>query len=359
MIAIDVRWINASGIGTYISHVVPGIVNTLTSERFTLIGNPKDIEKLGISSSHRVQIIAASSKMYSLYEQVEMPRLIPADTRLYFSPHYPIPLLYRGKVLVTIHDVFHLAMPKLVGGIHKLLYAKLMFAQVCKKAAAIITVSRFTKSELQQYLPAPLPPIHTIHLGVDASWFTVPESNPIYPRPYLVFVGNIKPNKNLVSLIQAYISVLSVIPHDLVIVGKKSGFITTDSQVYKLASKHPDRIIFTDVLPDQDLKRYVKGATALIFPSLYEGFGLPPLEAMACACPVLSSDRASLPEVCGEAALYCDPENIEDIARQIVRIASDIPLQEELRAKGLVQAQRFVWSKCVDQTVEVIRGLIQ
>lgn len=359
MITIDVRWINASGIGTYIRHIVPGIVNALTEERFTLIGNSGDIKKLGITAGDRVQIVEAYSKMYSLHEQFEMPKLIPSNTRLFFSPHYPVPLRYKGKVLVTIHDVFHLAMPKLVGGFHKLLYAKLMFSQVCKRAAAIITDSRFTRSELEKYLPAPLPPIHTIHLGVDDSWFSVPNSEPIYSRPYLVFVGNIKPNKNLVSLIKAYSSISSKIPHDLIIIGKKSGFITSDSLVHELASKYPDRIIFTDLLPDQDLKRYIKGATALVFPSLYEGFGLPPLEAMACGCPVLSSDRASLPEVCGDAVLYCNPESVEDLANKLLQISTDTLLQEELRLKGLVQAQHFVWGKCIDQTLEVIRDLIR
>lgn len=358
MITIDVRWINASGIGTYIRHIVPGIINGLPNEEFTLIGSLNEIELLGLSLSKRVQVLEAHSKMYSVHEQFEMFRLIPANTRLYFSPHYPIPLLYRGKMLVTIHDVFHLAMSQMAGGIHKLLYAKFMLSRVVKKASAIITVSLFTKEELSKYLSVRSANIYPIHLGVDSSWFSNQISGSLYPRPYLVFVGNVKPNKNLIALIQAFILVKDNIPHDLIIIGRKSGFITGDPQVSELAKQHTDRIIFTDLLPDDQLKRYIKGATALVFPSLYEGFGLPPLEAMASGCPVLCSDRASLPEVCGDAVLYCNPENIIDLSEKIKQIALNPELQNELKAKGLAQAKKFTWEKSVDETLKVVRSLL-
>lgn len=358
MITIDVRWINSSGIGTYIRNVVPGIIEGLPNEQFSLIGNPCEIEGGGLQASDRIHLISAESKMYSIGEQFEMPRLIPKNTRLYFSPHYPIPLLYKGRMLVTIHDVFHLAMPKMTGGIHKLLYAKFMFSRVVQKASAIITDSLFTKAEIDKYVTGRLTDIYPIYLGVDPSWFLNETSEPIYSKPYLVFVGNIKPNKNLISLIQAFILVKEKIPHDLIIVGRKSGFITGDAQVSELAKQHADRIIFTDLLPDEQLKRYIKGATALVFPSLYEGFGLPPLEAMASGCPVLCSDRASLPEVCGDAALFCNPDSIEDLSEKIQLIALNPELQNELKVKGIAQAKKFTWEKTIEQTLRVIRGLL-
>jgi glycosyltransferase involved in cell wall biosynthesis len=362
MITIDVRWMNSSGIGTYIRNIVPGILKSMPNEQFTLIGSPSEIEQLllkDFASTSNIAIAKAYSGMYSVKEQFELPKLIPSNTKLYFSPHYPIPLGYKGKLLVTVHDVFHLAMPKLVGGWHRRLYASLMFRFLCNKAAAIITDSDFTKRELYRLVLAEIPQIYPIYLGVDQSWFEVVKSNSPHYKPYLVFVGNIKPNKNLATLVAAYIKILPEIPHDLILIGKKSGFITGDSEVMALAEQYSDRIIFTDLVSDESLKGYVANASALVFPSLYEGFGLPPLEAMACGCPVIVSDRASLPEVCGDAAIYCNPESADDLAKKMINLLNDQSLQEDLRQRGPERASQFTWEKSISQTVDVIRKLLR
>jgi glycosyltransferase involved in cell wall biosynthesis len=358
MITIDIRWIEASGIGTYIQNVVPGIIRAMPEERFTLICRSDSVNNLEHLLSSNVRLIGARSKMYSLFEQIEIPRLIPHETTLFFSPHYPIPLGYKGKLLVTVHDAFHLAMPRIVGGWHKTLYARFMFSQVCKRASAIITDSTFTKVELKRLLPYELSNIYSIYLGVDSSWRGINLGKSPHHRPYLVFVGNIKPNKNLTRLVEAFTKILHTIPHDLILIGKKSGFITGDSKVLSLSEMHSDRIIFTDFISDENLKHYLVNATALIFPSLYEGFGLPPLEAMSCGCPVLVSNRASLPEVCGGAALYFDPEDVEDMAEKIRQIATDAALRDEMRVMGIHQSDKFSWEKTVNQTVKVIQNLL-
>jgi glycosyltransferase involved in cell wall biosynthesis len=361
MITIDVRWMNSSGIGTYIRNIVPGILKAMPDEQFTLIGNPAEIHRLmlgGMDSTANIAIAEARSEMYSIQEQFELPRLIPSKTKIYFSPHYPIPLGYKGKLLVTVHDVFHLAMPKLVGGWHKRLYANLMFRLLCNKATAIITDSDFTKRELHRLVPTEIPATYPIHLGVDQSWFKVCKKKSPYHKPYLVFVGNIKPNKNLATLVAAFIKILPEAPHDLILIGKKSGFVTGDSEVMALAGQYSDRIIFTDLVSDELLKSYVANASALIFPSLYEGFGLPPLEAMACGCPVIVSDRASLSEVCGDAAIYCNPESADDLAEKMINLLNDQSLQDDLRHRGRGRARKFSWEKSITQTVAVIQKLL-
>ena len=361
MITIDVRWINSSGIGTYIRNIVPGILTAMPNEQFTLIGNPTEIKQLilkNLDSTTNIAIEEAHSGMYSIKEQFELPKLIPSNTKIYFSPHYPIPLGYKGKLLVTVHDVFHLAMPKLVGGWLKRLYANLMFRFLCNKAAAIIADSDFTKQELCRLVPTEMPPIYPIHLGVDRSWFELDKKSSPHHKPYLVFVGNIKPNKNLATLVAAYIKILPKISHDLILIGKKSGFITGDSEVAALAGQYPERIIFADLVSDELLKSYVANASALVFPSLYEGFGLPPLEAMASGCPVIVSDRASLPEVCGDAAIYCNPESEIDIAEKILGLTKNEAMQDDLRQRGLKRAQQFTWERSIAQTVEVFRKLL-
>lgn len=358
MITIDVRFIAASGIGTYIQNVIPGIIRELPNQSYTLLGSPSEIDRLDLPSYANIRVIKAGSKMYSISEQFELPRLIPAYTNLYFSPHYPIPLAYRGKLLATVHDVIHLVMPQLLGGKHKALYAKWMFAHLLKRADAIITVSQFTKSELSHFFPQYTNKVQPILLGVSPAWFKPSElPNPRH-KPYLLFVGNVKPNKNLLTLLKAYIQMLSTIDHDLVIVGKKEGFISGDAAVHEVAKQYPERIIFTDFLPEDSLKAYVDHASAFIFPSLYEGFGLPPLEAMAAGTPTIVSSCASMPEVCENAALYFNPHSSKELIRQIGRMIGDSRLREQLRTAGLVRAQELSWDKTIHQTAQLISGLI-
>ena len=358
MITIDARWLNASGMGTYLRNVIPGIVVAFPERKFTLLGNIEEIESLKLAYSGKVEIVEAKSKMYSLAEQIEIPRIIPKETKLYFAPHYNIPLLYRGKMLVTVYDLFHLAMPGLVGGLHKTIYARFMFNAVRRKVDAILTISKFTKNELVRFTGEGLQPVYPIHLGVDKSWFDVkPAGNP-HGKPYLLYVGNVKPHKNLGALIMAFSFLINDIPHDLVIVGKKEGFITSDTTSIFEAAKLQGRVSFTGYVTEEALKQYMAHADVFVFPSLYEGFGLPPLEAMAAGCPVIVSNTASLPEICGDAALYCDPYRPRDIADRIMELLGDNVLREVLIRKGREHARKFNWNACIKETCEVIDGLL-
>jgi len=140
-------------------------------------------------------------------------------------------------------------------------------------------------------------------------------------------------------------------------VGKKEGFITGDRAVERSAAALGDRVRFTGLVDDALLKKYVACADALVLPSFYEGFGLPPLEAMACGCPTIVSNRASLPEVCGDAALYCDPHDVKDIAARMLDVATSDATRVALREKGLAHARKFTWNKCARETVAVIERL--
>lgn len=357
MITIDARWLNTSGMGTYLRNILPGVVAAFPEKEFCLLGDKAVLSTLDAANCSNVRLVEANASMYSLAEQLELARKIPRETRLFWATHYNIPLLYRGKMLVTVYDLFHLAMPDLVGGLHKRLYAKIMFGAVRRRAAAIMTISQFTKNELMRFTGEGVQSIYPIHLGVADAWFHIPPSARPYPNKYILYVGNVKPHKNLSALVKAFGSICDKIPHDLIIVGKKEGFITGDEIVAKEAERLGGRVQFTGYVDDERLRQYFAHAEALVFPSLYEGFGLPPLEAMAAGCPVLVSTAASLPEICGDAAVYCDPYRPEDIASKLLGLLMDGELREELRRRGYEQARTFTWDRCISQTCDVIRDL--
>lgn len=359
MITIDCRWINTSGIGTYLRNVIPAIVSKFSHHPITLLGDTKDLKNLIGSFSFNCNFVQMKSRMYSIEEQLDYAKLIPNDTTLYFSTHYNVPLFYSGRMIVTVYDTMHLAMPQFVHGFHKRLYAKLMFSAVRRKADSILTISEFTRNEMIRLLGDFRQPITPIHLGVSAEWFSINPSPPLYSNPYILYVGNIKPHKNLKTLIRAFISIAEQVPHNLVLVGKKEGFITGDSEVANMAKALAGRIHFTGHVSDEELHQHFHHAEAFIFPSLYEGFGLPPLEAMAAGCPVLVSNAGSLPEVCGDAALYFDPLDETDLSKKLLEIINNKELRNELRNRGYARGKTFTWERCVSQTCDVIEKLLE
>jgi glycosyltransferase involved in cell wall biosynthesis len=356
-LAVDARMLSHSGIGTYLSNVLPRLIPQWRGGRVGLIGERSALEQLSWTRSDRVSVIDCTSPIFSIEEQLRLPGLIPKDTGLLWSPQFNIPLLYRGKLLVTIHDVLHLAMPQYMEGWHRRLYARLLLGAVRRKANAIICNSRFTAGELVRLVGVEASRIEVISLGVDEAWFSVPASPRPHGKPYFVFVGNVKAYKNIQGLIAAFGELTKKLPHDLVIVGKKEGFITGDRSVEEMAAALGERVKFAGLVGDALLKRYVACAEALVLPSFYEGFGLPPLEAMACGCPAIVASSASLPEVCGDAALYCDPASAADIAAKMLQVATDSGLRAQLRDKGREHARRFSWDRCARETLALIERL--
>lgn len=355
-VAVDVRLLEASGIGRYLREVVSRLV-TRGSYRYTLLGDPQAIAQ-HVGGHPGVSAVRARAPIYSLSEQLELLRRIAGDTDLYWAPHYNVPLVHPGRLLVTVHDVLHLALPEYAGRAHRRLYARLMFQAATRRAAAILCVSRFTAEEVVRHTGISRHKVRVVHNGVGPEWFSPPGGEPPHPRPYFLFVGNVKPHKNLGRLVAAFELASASLPHDLVIVGRREGFLTGDDEVARRAEALGGRVRFTGEVPERELRRFVANATALVFPSVYEGFGLPPLEAMASGCPALVSRAAALPEVCGKAALYFDPFDVEDIARALVRVATEEGLRAELVERGREHASRFSWDRCAEDTEAVIEEVL-
>ncbi|MFL5401921.1 MAG: glycosyltransferase family 4 protein [Gemmatimonadales bacterium] len=353
-IAIDARMIGASGIGTYLTQLLPRVVAGRHQYRFVLLGPASTLKSLDWTDVPNVRIINVDAPIYSLREQIAILAAVPWQADLFWSPHYNIPVGWRGRLAVTVHDLAPLALPDLFPGVHRQAYARFMFRRVSRGADAIIAPSEFTRGELERLTGVARTQPDVVPLGVDRSWFQVEQSPRPHDKPYLLYVGNVKPHKNLGRLLQAFSGLQSRISCDLLILGKKEGLLTPDDEVQTAANDLGSRVQLLGTVPQDMLKRYVAQAEALVLPSLYEGFGLPPLEAMACGVPTIVSHAASLPEVCGNAALYCDPHDTNSIAGAMVKVLEDAKLRETLRCRGLERARGFTWERTAEATLNIL-----
>jgi glycosyltransferase involved in cell wall biosynthesis len=376
------RMMHSSGIGRYIRQLVPLVLGG-GNLRAALIGDPARIGELwrgslpasamarpsndsdedpdpvraanAVATPHpAVTVHPCTAPIYSIREQIEVPRALPSETETFWAPHYNFPILARGRLVVTVHDLLHIAHPEYVRGTHRRLYARAMFSRLRRQAGAIIVDSRFTADELVRLVGVDHRRVTVIHLGVDAAWFAPPAAGSARPRPYFLYVGNIKPHKNLRVLVEAFGRVRNSLPHDLVIAGRREGLLGGDDTVLAAAAAFGDRIHFAGEVGESTLRELVAYTEALVIPSRYEGFGLPALEAMAAGAPVVVSNAGSLPEVCGSAALYFDPDDVTSLAGHLLRIARDPVLREDLSAAGRTHARGFTWERCADLTREVL-----
>jgi glycosyltransferase involved in cell wall biosynthesis len=352
--------IEASGIGTYLKHLLPRVLRGLPEVRLCLLGNPSELLPLDWTRDERVMVRKLWAGVYSPLEQVAVPRATPPETRLLWTPHINLPVLYRGTLLVTVHDAYYVNLRRPVGTRwDKRIYTRLMMSALARRADFILTVSDFTRRELEAAFGPARQPVRVVPNGVDESWFGVrAEGERPHARPYVLYVGNLRPNKNVPGLLAAFELLLDSVAHDLVIAGRDFG-LRLSPPVARTIGALGERVRFTGHLAEEELRRFYAHAEALVLPSFYEGFGLPPLEAMACGVPVAVSRRAALPEVCGDAAVYFDhPEDPADIAAGLERLLGDPALRRELVARGRERAREFTWERAAEQTLEVIRNLI-
>ncbi len=356
MVAVDARMADASGIGTYVCSVLARLVAAGPEWRLVLLGDPAALGRRAWAAAPGVEVVAHRAPIYGLRGQV-----LPAAARalspdLLWVPHYNIPLTWRGPLLVTVHDLAHLALPEVFGRGARRAYACLTFAAVRRRAAGLLFVSRFSRDEFHRLVGSPRGAEWVVPNGVDPEWFEAP--TPAAERPYFIYVGNVKPHKNLGRLLEGFAAVAPEIPHQLVLAGRRRGFLTGDPEIARRAEGLGDRVRFTGFLETGELRRAVGAATALALPSLYEGFGLPAVEAMACGRPVLAARAGALPEVCGDTALYCDPRDPLDIAAGLRRLATDPELVARLAAAGPEHARRFNWDDTASAVSAAIRELV-
>jgi glycosyltransferase involved in cell wall biosynthesis len=292
------------------------------------------------------------------------------NTDIFWSPHYNVPIInFASKVkVVTIHDVFHLAYYRTLS-LGQKMYARLMVNRAVD-SDVIFTVSQFSKSEIVKYTSCNPKKIKVIYNGVDFEKFNkrfdenrknvVLSTYQISSR-FILFVGNVKPHKNLKTALLGFkellLSSAKFSDYKFVIVGKREGFITGDKQLDSLLSDpfFNHKVQFTGWVQDEDLPVLYQAAATFVFPSVYEGFGFPPLEAMAAGCPVISSNAACMPEVYEDAALYFDPLNPVEIAKVLDEVLTDSWLRAALIKKGLNQAKKYDWQKTGSEEIKYLK----
>jgi glycosyltransferase involved in cell wall biosynthesis len=272
----------------------------------------------------------------------------PANTAPLFVPK-------SKRLVVTIHDVAFLTQPQSFSKFFRYYYRFLVPKNI-QRADKILTVSKYSKGEIESYYKDAKGKIEVVSLGVDDSFSVLTGKK----KEQILYVGSMNERKNFIGVIKAFLS-LERDDVKLVMVGNFSGNFTLDEHTQKVlqeAQKHP-LIEFRSNVSNNELIQLYNEAKLFVFPSFYEGFGLPVLEAMACGTPVVTSNISSLPEVGGDAVLYCDPYSVEDIRQKIEEVLSDATLQEQMREKGLLRAKEFSWEKSAQEHIRVFEEVLK
>ena len=354
-IAVDARMATDGGIGTYLQALIPRIAALRPDWRLTLLGDVAKMQSLGWGALGNTRLEPCGAAIFSVQEQVELARRFPHDANLYWAPHYNVPVLGSNRpMVVTIHDLCHLALPDLMGGRLRQRYARWLLTSAVRRARAVIFDSDFTRREAHRLLARAHESESVVHLAVEDDWAN---SGPRAPRPpvsepYFLYVGNIKRHKNLPLLLRAFARVKDRLPHRLVLIGRQQG-LRADPAVFDEIARLGNRVIALGEATPETVRQYVTHATALVTVSLYEGFGLPPLEAMAAGCPCVVSTAGSLPEVCGDAALYCDPRDEASIAGRLLEVTNGLD-RAALIERGRQRARAFSWDRSAGATVDIL-----
>ncbi len=366
LIGIDARMLRYSGIGKYIQNLIENLARIDRKNQYILFVKENDLGICKINQENfNFQVVRAS--LFSPREQLSLPIEIKRN-RLdtFHTPHFNLPLFSPVKKVVTIHDLIPSIFPKARSSRLSRLYYRFMNSQAAKKAGKIIVDSKNTKKDLLKFFKILEGKIEVIYGGVSERFKPVNDTESLEAikkkfnstKNFLLYVGLRKPHKNLVSLIKVLGILRGKMDFDiqLVIVGKKDPRFT---QVEEAAKKLDlvEEVLSLGEVSDEDLVLLYNAAQIFLFPSLYEGFGLPPLEAMACGTPVISSNTSSLPEVLGDAALLIDPNDTNKWVEKIKAVLTSEDLRKKLKRKGLERARHFSWKRAAQDTLKVYESL--
>jgi glycosyltransferase involved in cell wall biosynthesis len=281
--------------------------------------------------------IESSVRPYDFFDCIFFAYYIFIRKGIFITPGFNAPVFFYKNIVITLHDLNHIDLPY-NSGFLKRAYYSFILKRAVRGCRAVLTVSDFSKSKISHWANIPLSKIINVGNGVDQGFST--RVAPFLPGyRYLLCVGNRKRHKNEARILLAFSKAMIANDIKLVFSGAISEELKLIIDEYQLA----ERVVFLGNISEDDLPCVYRGALGLVFPSLYEGFGLPVVEAMACGVPVLTSNTTSLPEVAGDSALLVNPESVDEIRVGIERLVHDEALRAELIAKGLERAKLFSW----------------
>lgn len=357
------------GIGRYVVNVAQAMALLLSeSERLILLRDPTRPSPWDLTAlaGEQIQVVDVPLSPFSLRQQWVLPRLLHRlRAVVYHSPYYLMPYWPGVPAVVTVYDLIPLLLPQNVS-----LKARLLFrwttALALRAASHVIVISQATRRDLLTFFHLSPQKVTAIPLAADPG-FHPPSPTEVervrrryaLPEEYVLYLGINKPHKNLVRLIDAFARIKHHVSRfTLVIAGAwDSRYPEPRQRVEALELENAVR--FLGLVPEADLPVLYAGAALFVFPSLYEGFGLPALEAMACGTPVACSNTSSLLEVCGDAVFYFDPADVEAIAEALRQALTDSDLRAELRERGLARAAQFSWGRTARQTLYLYREALK
>jgi alpha-1,3-rhamnosyl/mannosyltransferase len=364
LIGIDARKIRDFGIGSYIRHLIEALARHPESERyrFRVYLRRADQDVYSGFAPH-FETAVEDSAGYSLSEVTRFAwRLWRDRLDLFHATHYVLPPLPRGRAVVTIHDIIHLLYPQFLPNRAAHLYARVMIRRALDRANRIITVSYNTKRDLLEHFGVAGDRVEVIYNGVSPSFrpdVSEAEKQRVEARyglgtPYLLFLGGEKPHKNIQNVLRSFAQARRqhALPHELVLAGPlPKDMARLESLIAALdltrSVKRPG------IVDEEDLPGLYSGADAFLYPTLYEGFGLPVVEAMACGTPVLTSSNSALREIAGGFAYLVDPMDVDAIAHGIGVLTGDPKVRADLTELGKKRALDFSWDKAAAKTLEV------
>ena len=355
-IGIDARKLHDFGIGTYIRNLLRQLARIDRNTEFVILCRPADSQTVGALGTN-FRAVIETSRNYSLAEQWRIPLAVKREhVTLFHAPHYVLPPLVGCRSVVTIHDCIHLMFPQYLPNRFAFAYAQTSIRLAARRATRIMTVSESSKRDILRFVNVPPEKIDVIYNAYDERFGIEPaEEDVVRVREryqlndeFVLYAGNVKPHKNLGRLIEAFHLVRQRgLNHlKLVMIGDEMSKYTALRRAVHQYQLHK-YVRFLGYMPEETLAVMYRLAGVFVFPSLYEGFGLPPLEAMASGTPVVTSNVSSLPEVAGDAAVLVDPYDPDAIADGIYRVLTDERLRRALRLKGVARAGQFSWEQSV------------
>jgi glycosyltransferase involved in cell wall biosynthesis len=366
LVAIDIRKINEFGVGTYIWNLVRNLATLDTRNEYLLIGSHRNFHELGPLPDHFKQLYASDDGKF-WRNQVSIPLALRRhNVDVVHVPHHDAPFFTPAKLVVTVHDCVHLMFPQEDSTRFQNYRTYLRTKRVIEAAKHVFAVSKSTKEDLINIFRLPESKVSVVHNALDerfAFTHSPDERKHVLERyqlkdPFVLYSGKIRPHKNLQRLIEAFAVLKSELVDDdqyknlkLIIIGDE----LSKHQYLRLTvirSGVQQDVRFFGFVPYHILRVFYQSAALFAFPSLYEGFGLPPLEAMANRTPVIASNTSSLPEVLEEAAVLVNPENVFDIARGMKTILGDEALRQRLIQKGVQQVSKFSWKVAAEKVME-------